>query len=367
MSSINFSARSWARGVALALGAVLLVGGGSASARLADRDTVPNGTVAVDGQQTPILGAFAYHQNNDDSNPEIRGLVHGVRRVEGGTVLYYSVGTPSGGAATVFGGLMAFPISMGRCKAGFAVDLRIFDLPGLVGYTPMCTDQTTFATDTKDLNGVVGDLRVGFAVFPELPAGVTSVLVHMPWGTPVADVPVEDGALLPVGGDPAPLLGQGWPKVPSGSELAGANRAEFTYPLSRRSGNVAGTATTEESPKQVATTLNANVLFATSSAELSGEAQGVLATVAADIRERGTGQVVVTGHTDSDGSDASNQVLSENRANSVLAALQPASGPDVTFVAVGKGESEPVASNGSAEGKQQNRRVTVVYSVKGGS
>ena len=130
---------------------------------------------------------------------------------------------------------------------------------------------------------------------------------------------------------------------------------------------MAGTATTEESPKQVATTLNANVLFATNSAELSGEAQGVLATVAADIRERGTGQVVVTGHTDSDGSDASNQVLSEQRANSVLAVLQPASGPGVTFVAVGKGESEPVASNGTDEGKQQNRRVTVVYSIKGGS
>ena len=111
--------------------------------------------------------------------------------------------------------------------------------------------------------------------------------------------------------------------------------------------------------------LDANVLFASGSAELTPRGAGSPRSVAADIAARGTGEVVVTGHTDSDGSDDFNQTLSEQRATPVLAALQPASGSAVTFVAVGKGESQPVADNSTDEGKQANRRVTVVYGVKG--
>ena len=128
-----------------------------------------------------------------------------------------------------------------------------------------------------------------------------------------------------------------------------------------------GTAKVEESVEAVAVTLDANVLFASGSAELTPEASSALATVAADIAARGTGQVVVTGHTDADGSDSFNEMLSEQRAAAVLAALQPASGSNVTFVAVGKGEAEPVGDNSTDEGKQANRRVTVVYGVKGDS
>ncbi|WP_440688003.1 OmpA family protein [Cellulomonas soli] len=337
---------------------LVLAGTGASAATAQPEDGLPSGTVSVDGQQTPILGSFVYHQFHDDTNPEIRGLVHGVRRVEGGTVLYYSIG-----ASEQFSGSMAFPTSTAPYDLNFGVDLTLVDTASLVAYRPLWDEQTTFATSYYDLNSQAGELRVGWALFPELPADVTSVQVTMPWGTAAGEVPVEDGALEPVAEEPAPYLGEGWPAVPEGAALAQTDPVAVTYDLARRSSDLAGTAAVEETTEQVAVTLDANVLFATGSAELSPQAQSTLATVGADIAARATGQVQVTGHTDSDGTDEANQTLSEQRAAAVLAVLQPVGGDAVTWVAVGKGESEPVAPNDSDEGKQANRRVAVVYTI----
>ncbi|WP_263118353.1 OmpA family protein [Cellulomonas sp. RIT-PI-Y] len=324
---------------------------------------LPTGVLTVDGQDVPVLASFVYHEFNKDTNPEIRGLIHGVQRIDGGTVVYYSLGTPTGSA---FRGSQAFPNSSAPYQLGHGTDLRLIDSAGLVGYRPLYDGETTFASETSALDGDTGDLRVGWAVFPELGADVEDVQVVMPWGTAVADIPVADGALEPEADEAGPLLGEGWPAVPSGDDLAGADPAQVTYDLTRRSGDAAGTAQVAESPEEVAVTLDANVLFASGSADLSAEAQATLATVAQDIAARATGEVVVTGHTDSDGSDTFNQTLSEQRAAAVQAVLAPASGNAVTFSSVGRGETEPVAPNDTDEGKQANRRVTVVYSVQEG-
>jgi len=357
-----FTRRSAAAAAALTLAAALLGASSPAATAAGTGDTVPLGTVDVAGQQTPILASFVYHQFRDDTNPEIRGLVHGVRRIDGGTVLYYSIGADAG---KPFTGDMAFRDSSFPYKLVHGTDLKLVDTTTLEAYQPLWTADTTFTSKVVDLNSGAGELRVGWAVFSELPANVTAVQVVMPWGTSAGEVPVEDGALTPVVDDPAPYVGEGWPKIPEGSELSGADPAKVTFPLAKRSSDTAGAAAVEETPKRVAVTLDANVLFATGSAELTAKAQKTLDAVAADIKERGTGKVVVTGHTDSDGSDASNQKLSEKRAASVLSAIKPASGSNVTFVAVGKGETEPVASNDTAKGKQENRRVTITYSVDG--
>jgi outer membrane protein OmpA-like peptidoglycan-associated protein len=69
--------------------------------------------------------------------------------------------------------------------------------------------------------------------------------------------------------------------------------------------------------------------------------------------------VLITGHTDSDGTEKYNQTLSEKRAKSVLdyALVQGVSSSRLSIV--GLGETEPIASNETDEGKQLNRRVEI--------
>ena len=67
---------------------------------------------------------------------------------------------------------------------------------------------------------------------------------------------------------------------------------------------------------------------------------------------------MIEGHTDSTGSEAYNQALSERRAQSVVDYLR-AAGVQADLTAVGHGETRPVADNSTAEGRAANRRVMV--------
>lgn len=70
-----------------------------------------------------------------------------------------------------------------------------------------------------------------------------------------------------------------------------------------------------------------------------------------------TSNIEIAGHTDSDGEDASNQALSQKRAQAVADYLVKAGLPADRFTAVGYGSTQPVASNDTDEGKAQNRRI----------
>jgi outer membrane protein OmpA-like peptidoglycan-associated protein len=70
----------------------------------------------------------------------------------------------------------------------------------------------------------------------------------------------------------------------------------------------------------------------------------------------------VEGHTDAVGAADYNQDLSEHRANSVRAFLVQQGIPSGTIAARGFGKTQPVATNGSAAGRQQNRRVELIVS-----
>ena len=67
--------------------------------------------------------------------------------------------------------------------------------------------------------------------------------------------------------------------------------------------------------------------------------------------------IKVVGHTDSQGSDAYNQKLSERRASSVAAFLLSNGLAPEKLTSQGLGESQPVADNSTEEGRAQNRRV----------
>ncbi len=320
------------------------------------------GTVVVADLEVPVLATFELRGRQDDEGPQVRGVVHGVQRVEGGTALYYSLGAT--GDEDVYG-FQIFPQAAAVRDVGTAWDVRLVDAANLRAYRPLRTDDGLAVVKDEVFDGRSGQLHVGWAVFPELPDGVDAVQVVMPNGTVAGEVEVRDGALGPVVDADTVRPGEGWPALPDAAVLATADPDEVSYVLTRRSSDLEQEVTVEESPEQVGVSLDASVAFAFDSADLTADAQARLAQVAADIAARGTGEVVVTGHTDSDGDAAYNQSLSEQRAQAVVAALAPGPGSAVTFTAVGRGEDEPVADNGTEEGKKANRRVTVVYSVEG--
>lgn len=316
--------------------------------------------VDVEGVEVPVLGTFAVSGAGASDEQPVRGAVHGVQRVEGATVLYFSAGLPAGSDASFF------PSQMFRRSSLRGIEsVALVDPSGLKYYRPLRDGLTTIATPTELPPVDAGLLSVMWAVFPELPADVSAVDVLVGYSVAsVRGVPVAEGLLEPVVDEEVVTLGQGWPKIPGPEQWSGLDQEASIFDLARRSVSPDGAAASSETLEQVTATLDANVLFDKSSAQLTAAAQETLATVAADIAARGNGEVVVTGHTDSDGSSASNQTLSEQRAAAVVAALQPGAGGAVTFSAVGRGEDEPVAPNDTPENMQLNRRVTVVYSIE---
>src|SRR4029077_8704483 len=105
-----------------------------------------------------------------------------------------------------------------------------------------------------------------------------------------------------------------------------------------------------------------DVLFKTGSFELLPGARERLAKVSGIVLAHPGLHLEVEGHTDSVGSDEYNQQLSEKRAGAVRDYLaQQGIGGDA-IVARGLGKTQPVATNDTAEGRQQNRRVELVLS-----
>jgi outer membrane protein OmpA-like peptidoglycan-associated protein len=105
-----------------------------------------------------------------------------------------------------------------------------------------------------------------------------------------------------------------------------------------------------------------DVLFDTGKASLKAGATSNLNRLVAFLNEYSDRTVLIEGYTDSVGSEDYNQGLSERRADSVKSYLTGQGIGSIRLSAAGKGESDPVASNDSAAGRQQNRRVEVIIS-----
>jgi outer membrane protein OmpA-like peptidoglycan-associated protein len=105
-----------------------------------------------------------------------------------------------------------------------------------------------------------------------------------------------------------------------------------------------------------------DVLFKTGSFELLTGARERLAKVSGIVLAYPGMHIEVEGHTDSVGGDDYNMTLSQHRAEAVRSYLVQQGIPDGTIVARGLGKSGPVATNDTAEGRQQNRRVELVLS-----
>ncbi len=117
-------------------------------------------------------------------------------------------------------------------------------------------------------------------------------------------------------------------------------------------------------PRGMVLTLG-DVLFDTGQATLKPGAYPTIEKVASVLKAESDRRITIEGHTDSVGTDEFNQSLSQRRAAAVETALLERGVASNQITAMGKGESFPVASNDNVGGRQQNRRVELIFANEG--
>ena len=107
--------------------------------------------------------------------------------------------------------------------------------------------------------------------------------------------------------------------------------------------------------------LSGRALFASGSAEMTAAGNSAFQSLIERLAEyKVIDSITIIGHTDSQGAAAYNQMLSEKRAETVRGYIADSGvGGDAKLIVEGKGETDPIASNDTADGRQQNRRVEV--------
>ncbi|KIN62489.1 OmpA family domain protein [Sulfitobacter noctilucicola] len=149
-----------------------------------------------------------------------------------------------------------------------------------------------------------------------------------------------------------------------GAVLGGAVGAGIGYSLDKQEAELrqqmgSNVAITNTGDRLIVTLPN-NLLFATDSSSVTPTLQGDLRALAQNVQLYANSTLQIIGHTDSDGDAAYNQTLSESRARSVANVLIGNGVPQGRIQTFGRGESQPVASNLTPDGKAQNRRVEIV-------
>ncbi len=145
-----------------------------------------------------------------------------------------------------------------------------------------------------------------------------------------------------------------------------ARRAEAEKRAAEAAAMLAKFATVKQESRGMVITLSGNVLFETNKSKLFPGAQVKLNDVVKALTQQDPdSQIVVEGHADSQGDDQHNLELSQARAEAVREYMIERGMAADRIVAKGYGETRPIADNGSAEGRANNRRVEIV--VQGSS
>lgn len=152
-------------------------------------------------------------------------------------------------------------------------------------------------------------------------------------------------------------------QVASGREELATERAAREAADARTNAALASlrqVASVQDEERGIVITLSGSVLFASGMAELLPISLQRLDQVAATLRDYPDQDMVVEGHTDSRGSASMNADLSLRRAQAVVSYLTAHGVPTARIRAQGIGPDRPVANNGSAEGRANNRRVEII-------
>ena len=109
----------------------------------------------------------------------------------------------------------------------------------------------------------------------------------------------------------------------------------------------------------IAVTFASGILFPFNSTEILPAGKENLQQLAASLEKYPDSDILIVGHTDSVGTDAYNLTLSQGRAQAASTYLQSVGVPSSRLHTAGRGESEPIQSNDTEEGRARNRRVEV--------
>ncbi|KYH45602.1 hypothetical protein AZH51_17935 [Branchiibius sp. NY16-3462-2] len=332
---------------------------------------------AVDDTAIPVLGQAISRGTINPQSPEAVLTVHGVRRIPGGTAVYFSAGFPAGTAdpstlnyslslVDQFRKYAASGRNSARDDLGIvaAVDQsgkKVYSALLASGNRCVCSHGSVLEHAKSDSAGTA---FVMYVVLPQLPSSVKNLDVVI-GDKVIPDVPVQDGAMTPtVSADEPIALGKGWPAIDQSALSSVTDPNTSIYALTQQV--TSGQLTTRTKSDTTSVDIASDVLFAVDSAALSPAANATLAKAAAGLKaDRITGTVNVIGYTDSDNTEAHNLDLSKRRAQAVVTALQPMVPAGITLVAQGKGEADPVASNDTDAGKALNRRVSLSFKGAG--
>ena len=148
-----------------------------------------------------------------------------------------------------------------------------------------------------------------------------------------------------------------------GAVLGGAAGAVIGHQMDRQAddlkGDLGNNASVERVGEGIAVTFASGILFPFNSADVLPAGRENLRQLAQSLQRYPGTEVLIVGHTDNVGSDAYNMELSQRRADSARSFLMQMGIPGERIRTSGRGEMEPVASNESEAGRQQNRRVEV--------
>ena len=150
-----------------------------------------------------------------------------------------------------------------------------------------------------------------------------------------------------------------------GAGIGGVNGAALDRQEAELRQQLGSNARIVNTGSQLVVTLPQDILFATGDATLTGGLRNDLNVLASSINNFPDTTVNVIGHADNTGGAAFNQDLSARRAQSVSSALMSSGVSPNRIRSIGRGEDAPIASNLTAEGRAQNRRVEITITPNG--
>lgn len=241
--------------------------------------------------------------------------------------------------------------------------VRLDALPGLPAYAAGSANGVT----TRELGAARGSFSVSapnaplsFADLNAPPAAPApaAVAAPVPAAAPPAPPPVAPVVVPPVERVPEEPPVAELPAVPA---LPPVERVPEEPPVAELPPTAAPPAAAPAPPPaatlRAAGRLTLGVTFRTGAAELDPASLESLARLRDELRADPALRVRIVGHTDSEGGSITNQSLSQRRAAAVAAWLAREGIAPARIVAEGRGETQPVADNATAEGRARNRRV----------